>query len=95
MKPFLPTVIITSLFLSILAHLSLGGCSFPTLQKISVFDLNTHLSDPDIAIIDVRDKRDWQQSELKIMGAVRENPNRVASWAGHYSTDKKIVVYCA
>lgn len=95
MKRFLPTVIITSLFLSIFALFSLGGCSFPALQKISVADLNTHLNDPDITIIDVRDNRDWQKSELKIKGAVRENPIRVASWAGKYSTDKRIVLYCS
>jgi predicted sulfurtransferase len=93
MKRFLPTVVFASLCLSIFILSLLGGCAFPTVQKISVADLNTQLNDPGITVIDVRDKKDWQQGELKIKGAVREDPNRVTSWAGKYSTDKRLVVY--
>ena len=93
MKRFIPPVVLTSLLLSIFALALLGGCAIPTLQKMSIADLNTQLNDPGITIIDVRDNRDWQKSTLKIRGAVREDPMRVASWAGKYTKDARLVLY--
>ncbi len=39
---------------------------------------------------------DWDNSKVKIQGAVREDPDKnVKSWAEKYSKDKTIVLYCA
>ena len=93
MRRHFPKFLLTSLILSIVTLFSLGGCSYPGYEKISVDTLNNQLDNPDITIIDVRQERDWKKSELKIKGAIRENPNNVASWAGKYATDRRIVVY--
>ena len=63
--------------------------------RISVVELNEILDNPDLALLDVRTKRDWENSGRKIVGAVRVNPKNTGSWAGDYSKDQKIVLYCA
>ena len=52
-------------------------------------------ADHDIVIVDVRAGKDWDGSEFKIKGAVRENPAKFASWAKKYSKNKTLVLYCA
>jgi rhodanese-related sulfurtransferase len=53
------------------------------------------LGNPDLTIIDVRYGKDWTGSDMKITGAVREEPGEVKSWAAKYPKDKPIVLYCA
>ncbi len=68
------------------------GYSLSKVQRISKEELKTILDDPGVKIIDVR--RDWERSDLKIKGAVREDPDDVKAWAGKYPKDKKLVLYC-
>lgn len=56
-------------------------------------DLKAMLGDPDLVILDVRAPSDWRESNSKIKGAVREEPNDVASWAEKYSKGKTFVLY--
>jgi rhodanese-related sulfurtransferase len=58
-------------------------------------ELRALLGNPDLVILDVRASPDWTASGLKIKGAVREEPNDIASWANKYSKDKTLVLYCA
>ena len=58
-------------------------------------ELKAMLGNPDLTIIDVRYGKDWTGSDMKITGAVREEPGKVKSWAAKYSKDKLIVLYCA
>ncbi len=58
-------------------------------------ELRALLGNPDLVILDVRASSDWTASGLKIKGAVREEPNDIASWANKYSKDKTLVLYCA
>jgi predicted sulfurtransferase len=58
-------------------------------------DLKAMLGNPDLIIIDVRYSKDWTDSDLKIKGAVREDPEAFDSWANKYSKDKTMVFYCA
>jgi len=59
-------------------------------------ELKEMLGKPDVIIIDVRATLDWQESGQKILGAVREEPDKAAkSWAEKYPKDKLIVLYCA
>ena len=58
-------------------------------------ELKALLGSPDLIIIDVRLGGDWKESDLKIKGAVREEPRDVESWANKYSKDKTLVLYCA
>ena len=64
--------------------------------KMSKEELKAMLGKPELVVIDVRQAGDLAKSNLKIKGAVREDPKRkVKSWAGKYSKDKEIVLYCA
>ena len=57
--------------------------------------LRARLGDPNLFIIDVRYGKDWTESDLKIKGAVREDPEAFDSWANKYPKDKTLVFYCA
>lgn len=50
---------------------------------------------PEVVIIDVRTGMDWTASDMKIKGAVREDPEALPLWASKYSKDKTLVFYCA
>ncbi len=58
-------------------------------------ELKVLLGNPELIILDVRRGTDWKDSDLKIKGAVREEPNDIESWANKYSKDKTLVLYCA
>ncbi len=66
-----------------------------TVPRITKEDLLQKMNDPNVAIIDVRTGFDWQKSNEKIKGAVREDPERVKDWAKKYPLDKTLVLYCA
>ncbi len=65
------------------------------IQKVTKEELKELLNDPTITIIDVRDTNDWESSNVKIPGAIRENPYDVESWADKYVKDQKLILYCA
>jgi rhodanese-related sulfurtransferase len=58
-------------------------------------ELKAMMDNSDLSIIDVRYGKDWTGSDIKIKGAVRENPDDVKSWADKYGKDKILVLYCA
>jgi rhodanese-related sulfurtransferase len=58
-------------------------------------ELKAMLASPDLIILDVRYGKDWTDSDVKIKGAVREDPKVFKSWANKYPKDKTIVLYCA
>jgi rhodanese-related sulfurtransferase len=63
--------------------------------RMTTDDLKAMLGNPDLVCLDVRYKKDWKDSDTKIQGAIREDPDSVKSWAGKYTKDKTIVLYCA
>lgn len=73
----------------------LTPCLADEVQRITKEELKGMLSDPAVAVVDVRAEGDWKASEFKIKGAVREDPAQVASWMGKYGKDKVLVFYCA
>jgi rhodanese-related sulfurtransferase len=58
-------------------------------------ELRAMLGNADLVILDVRAKKDWKNSDSKIQGAIREDPDSVKSWAGKYAKNKTFVLYCA
>jgi hypothetical protein len=62
---------------------------------LTVEELRAMLQQSDLVIVDVRAVKDWKHSETKILGAVREDPDDVASWAVSYANTKTLVLYCA
>lgn len=57
--------------------------------------LKVWLSDPQVLVLDVRQPRDWQGSDKKIKGAVRQDPHDFKTWAADLPKGKKIVLYCS
>jgi rhodanese-related sulfurtransferase len=85
-------------FLLIIFAALLAGCWTSPESDVKRVDKDTvkgWLDDPAVMIIDVRASRDWSDSDKKIQGALRRNPNKVDSWAKDLPKDKKIVLYCA
>ena len=64
------------------------------LTKISKEELNLMLGNPDVIILDVDRERSWKARDRKIRGAFRENPKDIKSWAGRYTKDITLVLYC-
>ena len=62
---------------------------------ITAEELKTKLGSPDLTILDVRRAAHWNASDRKIVGAVREDPEAIESWAGKYPKEKTLVLYCA
>ncbi len=62
---------------------------------ITAEELKIKLGSPDLTILDVRRAAHWNASDRKIVGAVREDPEAVESWAGKYAKEKTLVLYCA
>ena len=62
--------------------------------RITQEELKAMLGDPDLILLDVRTAKSWEESKLKIQGAVREDPKDLKIWAEKYSKDKTIVLYC-
>ena len=63
--------------------------------RMTTDELMAMLGNPDLIIIDVRYGKDWTESDVKIKGAVREDPEAFDSWAKKYPKDKTLVFYWA
>ena len=88
------------LFLVILLFFFIvDGCAifekYVDAPRITKEQLMSMWGNPDLLIIDVRYGKDWTDSNLKIRGAVREDPEAFNSWATKYPKDKMLVFYCA
>ena len=79
--------------------LMLVGCATLTKStnalRMTKEELRAMLGSPNLVVIDVRYGKDWTDSDLKIKGAVREDPGAIDSWANKYPKDKTLVFYCA
>jgi hypothetical protein len=75
------------------------GCSkvrsVKNVPRVSKDYLKAKLGSPDVVLIDVRAKTDWDNSNEKITGAVRMEPETVDTWSETLPKDKEIVLYCA
>ena len=63
--------------------------------RISKDELKSKLGSPDVVLLDVRAKHDWERSDEKITGAIRMDPQTVDNWADTLPKDKEIILYCA
>ncbi len=82
-------LILLPVLLLFAASLAVSG----DINWISKDELKALLNDPDTTVIDVRRGRDWDASDVKIEGAVREDPSEVSEWAGNYPRDRRLVFY--
>jgi hypothetical protein len=84
-------LMVTGFFLVVL----MSSIALADAPRMSIEELRSRLGDNDIVVIDVRTGRDWERSDSKIRGAVREDPRDVTSWARKYPREKTLVLYCA
>jgi predicted sulfurtransferase len=73
----------------------IGAAGAKDVLRMTKEDLKGKLGDPDVVIIDVRTGSDWNASDVKIKGALREEANNVSKWASKLDKNKTIVLYCA
>ncbi len=75
--------------------LSVAQSDAKEVPRISKEELKGELGNASLVLLDVRAGKDWTASDVKIQGAVREDPKDFEAWASKYPKDKKIVLYCA
>jgi len=63
--------------------------------RITKEELKSKLGSSALAIIDVRGAKAAGVKERMIAGAVREDPAWPEKWAGKYTKDRTLVIYCA
>jgi rhodanese-related sulfurtransferase len=88
-KYFVSTVLL------VLIALSYGIARADDAHTMTKEQLLPMLGKSDVIIIDVRSKYDWDDSKVKIKGAVRQDGMKFGSWMKKYPKDKTIVLYCA
>jgi rhodanese-related sulfurtransferase len=69
--------------------------SLKNVPRVSKDYLKAKLGSPDLVLVDVRSKNDWEKSNEKITVAVRMDPETVDTWSETLPKDKEIVLYCA
>jgi hypothetical protein len=81
--------------------LVLAGCSQVVVSdtkvpKMTKEELKSLLGNPGVIVLDVRITDDWKNSDSKIKGALREDPEKdYRTWTSKYPKDKTLVFYCA
>jgi predicted sulfurtransferase len=93
MKEILPKVLTVLLALASMALFAKAAVA-KEVPRMSKEELRGMLGNPDVVIIDVRTDKEWEASQSKIKGAVREEPRQAKSWAHKYDKDKTYVLYC-
>jgi rhodanese-related sulfurtransferase len=58
-------------------------------------ELKAKLDAPDLILLDVRSQSHWDESTIKIKGAIREDKKQFKAWSNKYPKDKTLVLYCA
>ena len=75
--------------------LGAGMATAADAPRIGKDEVKAMLGAAETSIIDLRAATDWLMTNLKIKGAVRENPKKVDSWAPRYPKDRTLILYCA
>ena len=84
-----------SIVLLVLVALAYGFARAEDSHTMTKEQVRSMLGKPDVIIIDVRSNYDWEESKVKIPGAVREEGMKFASWMNKYPKDKTLIIYCA
>ena len=79
----------------------LQGCAHApasevTVPRITKEKMMSMLGNPEVIVLDVRTAQDWENTEWKIKGAIREDRNdESGAWMDKYPKDKTLILYCA
>ncbi len=72
---------------------ALAAAAPEEVRKMAKEEARAMLDGAEITAIDVRMPHDWDPSDVKIPGAIREDPKDVSSWADKYPKDKALLLY--
>ena len=86
---------LVALILLTIFSISASAKTLADVPRMTKEDLRNRIGDENIIVIDVRTEYDWVNSDLKISGAVRQNPQDVLAWGKKYAKEKTLVLYCA
>lgn len=87
-----------ALALGLLAGLLLlaaGTAQADSVQRMTCKELADRLGEPGLVVLDVRTTAEWKESDNKIRGALREDPDETDTWAKNYDPAKVYVLYCS
>jgi 3-mercaptopyruvate sulfurtransferase SseA len=71
-----------------------GSDASAQVPRMNKEELKGMLGSADVVVIDVRQPAQWDGTDLKILGAHREDPGKKAeSWVAKYPKHKTIVLY--
>ena len=88
-------ILTVTLPLAMLGILLITAAAVPNdVPRMTKEELKGHIGDPNVIILDVRTEKDWKASDIRIKGAIREDPTKVDTWLGKYVKDKTFVLYC-
>ena len=86
------------IFLLVLSVVFLAGVPVAASEDVPGMtkeQLQEKMGDPNLVVMDVRTGKDWKTSEVKIKGAMRQDPKKVEEWAPRLDKGKLYVLYCA
>ena len=95
MRKSIPVVFFVWMGVLVFLGAFLGQALAKEAPRMTKEELKGLMGKPDVVLIDVRAKSDWEGSKEKIQGAVREDPKKVKEWASKYPKDKTLIFYCA
>lgn len=87
------TLLSISVNLIILALLISTPVAAKDVPRITKEELKEILDYPEVIVIDVRYTESWQDSDVKIKGATRGNPDNFSAWYDQFPKDKTLVLY--
>ncbi len=90
------SLVVLALVMSVtVVALSAAVATAQEVPRVTKEELKAMLDSPDLVLIDMRIGKDWTASDLKIKGAVREDPEEAEALTEKYPKDKTLVLYCA
>jgi rhodanese-related sulfurtransferase len=92
MRRLLPLLAALLMFLPVSLPAQVGAAT-DDIPRMTREELVPLLGSADVIVIDVRANPDWLGSDVKIKGAVREDPAKLATWIEKYPKDKTLVFY--
>lgn len=95
MKKKIGYIVLFLTALLIVSSLSVVTASDDDVPRMTKEALRAQMGNPDLVLLDVRRFVDWDDSNYKIKGAIRQDGNEYERWADLYPKDKTLVLYCA
>ena len=88
-------LLILSIFVTVIPVLSYSIAMASEIPRITKEDAKEMMDNPGVVFLDVRSGSDWRASDIKITGAVHEEPRNVEGWISKYDAEKTYILYCA